>query len=79
MRALREAPAPVDGADSEVLASLDGQQPWGKFHLATVMFRRVVQLRAGAHPRIDTDGHKNCEIAYREIMAGTIPWEEERS
>jgi len=61
-----------------VLASSDGQQPWGSFHLATVMFRRALQLRSGARPRVETNGHKVCHIAFLEVTAGTIPWEVQR-
>lgn len=64
-----------EGARTEVLATCDGQQPWGSFHLATVMFRRAVQLRNGARPRVETDGHKFVQIAFMEVTTGVIPWE----
>jgi len=63
-----------DGSDSEVLAGSDGQQPWGNFHLATVVFRRVLQLRAGARPRVDPGGHKLGHVAFLEVRAGAISW-----
>ena len=64
-----------DGSDSEVLVSGDGQQPWGNFHLATVVFRRALQLRAGARPRVDPGSHKLGHVAFLEVTAGAIPWE----
>lgn len=64
-----------DGSDSEVLVSSDGQRPWGNFHLATVVFRRALQLRAGARPRVDPGSHKLGHVAFLEVTAGEIPWE----
>ena len=69
---------PGDGSGSEVLASGDGQKPWGNFHLATVMFRRALQLRSGARPRVDPSGHKFVQVAFLEVTAGAIPWEVSR-
>jgi RNA polymerase Rpb6 len=63
-----------DGARTEVLASGEGQQPWGQFHLATVMFLRAIQLRSGARPRVEVDGHKALRVAFLEVTAGAIPW-----
>jgi hypothetical protein len=67
-----------DGSDSEVLASSEGQRPWGSFHLATVMFLRALQLRSGARPRVNAPGHKFLHVAFLEVTAGTIPWEVHR-
>jgi RNA polymerase Rpb6 len=64
-----------EGARSEVLATCEGQRPWGSFHLATVMFRRAVQLRNGARPRVHADGRKFLQIAFIEVTTGVIPWE----
>jgi DNA-directed RNA polymerase subunit K/omega len=64
-----------DGSDSEVLATSNGQQPWGNFHLATIVFRRALQLRAGARPRVDPGSHKLGHVAFLEVTAGAIPWE----
>jgi DNA-directed RNA polymerase subunit K/omega len=64
-----------DGSDSEVLVNSDGQRPWGNFHLATVVFRRALQLRAGARPRVDPGSHKLGHVAFLEVTAGAIPWE----
>ena len=54
-----------DGSDSEVLAGSEGQQPWGNFHLATVVFRRALQLRAWTWAP--------CRAAFPEVRAGAIP------
>ena len=75
---LRPLSRPVDGSDSEVLATSEGQRPWGNFHLATVIFRRAVQLRGGARPRVAANGHKVGHIAFLEVIAGAIPWEVSR-
>jgi DNA-directed RNA polymerase subunit K/omega len=56
-----------------VLATAQGQAPWGNLHLATVMFRRVAQLRAGARSRIDRVDHKDLRVAFLEVMAGAVP------
>ena len=64
-----------DGSDSEVLVGSEGQRPWGNFHLATLVFRRALQLRAGARPRVDPGSHKLGHVAFLEVTAGAIPWE----
>jgi hypothetical protein len=64
----------AEGSDAEVVASRNGQQPWGNFHLATIVFRRALQLRAGARPRVDPGGHKLGHVAFLEVTAGTISW-----
>ena len=67
-----------DDSASEVLASAEGQRPWGNFHLATIVFRRALQLRSGARPRVDARGHKTSHVAFLEVTAGAIPWEVSR-
>ena len=64
-----------DGSDSEVLVGSESQRSWGNFHLATLVFRRALQLRAGARPRIDPGSHKLGHVALLEVTAGAIPWE----
>jgi DNA-directed RNA polymerase subunit K/omega len=64
-----------DGPIAEVLATGEGQSPWGNFHLATVIFRRALQLRGGARPRVIATGHKPTHVAFLEVTAGVIPWE----
>jgi DNA-directed RNA polymerase subunit K/omega len=63
------------GSDSEVWTSSNGETPEGNFHLATIMFRRVLQLKAGARPRVDAANHKQGHVALLEVRAGTISWE----
>ncbi len=63
-----------DQARTEVLANDEGQAPWGGFHLATVVFHRVRQLRNGSRPRVEPEGHKDLRIALLEARAGAIPW-----
>lgn len=64
-----------DGSDSEVWMTSQHEMPWGSFHLATIMFRRVLQLKAGARPRVNAANHKQGHVALLEVKAGTIPWE----
>ena len=64
-----------DGSDSEVLVGSESQRRWGNFHLTTLVFRRALQLRAGARPRVDPAGHKLGHVAFLEVTAGAIPWE----
>jgi len=74
----RSPRAPVtrkdDGSQSEVVVG-EGQVLSGNFHLATVVFRRALQLRAGARPRVDPGRHKLGHIAFLEVTAGAVPWE----
>ena len=39
------------------------------------MFRRVLQLKAGARPRVEAANHKQGHVALLEARAGTIAWE----
>jgi DNA-directed RNA polymerase subunit K/omega len=63
-----------DAAPTDAWIS-NNQTPWGSFHLATIMFRRVLQLRAGARPRVEAANHKQGHVALLEVRAGTIAWE----
>ncbi len=45
-----------------------------RFLLVTVAFRRVVQIRAGARPRVDVGSHKPTVLAVAEVIAGCIPF-----
>jgi len=63
-----------DGSQSEVVVG-EGQVLSGNFHLATVVFRRALQLRAGARPRVEPGRHKLGHLAFLEVTAGTVPWE----
>jgi DNA-directed RNA polymerase subunit K/omega len=60
---------------AEVWIASDPQRPGGNFHLATIMFRRVLQLKAGARPRVNAANHKQGHVALLEVRAGTISWE----
>jgi DNA-directed RNA polymerase subunit K/omega len=64
-----------DGSETEVWMTSNNQTPWGSFHLATIMFRRVLQLKAGARPRVEAANHKQGHVALLEVRAGTIAWE----
>jgi len=63
-----------DGSQSEVVVG-EGQVLSGNFHLATVVFRRALQLRAGARPRVEPGRHKLGHLAFLEVTAGAVPWE----
>ncbi len=45
-----------------------------RFHVVAVACQRVVQIRNGARPRLDPDGHKPCVLAVAEVVAGTVPY-----
>ena len=60
---------------SEGLGTKDGPPALGNFHLASVMFLRAIQLKQGARPRVETNGHKIVHVAYLEVTAGTVTWE----
>jgi DNA-directed RNA polymerase subunit K/omega len=57
-----------------VVAASIAERPAG-FHLATVIFRRTAQLRVGARPRVDAEGHKLAHVAFLEVTAGMIGWD----
>jgi DNA-directed RNA polymerase subunit K/omega len=66
--------AVLDSA-SDVLGARDAPPALGNFHLATVMFLRALQLKRGARPRVETNGHKIVHVAFLEVTAGTVTWE----
>jgi DNA-directed RNA polymerase subunit K/omega len=45
-----------------------------KFLLVTVAFRRVVQIRAGARPRVHVDSLQPTVLAVAEVRAGCVPY-----
>jgi DNA-directed RNA polymerase subunit K/omega len=45
-----------------------------RFLVVAVACRRVMQIRNGARPHLDPDGHKPCVMAVAEVMAGTVPY-----
>ncbi len=44
----------------------------GRFRLATVIQRRLVQLMEGARPLVDREGRSDLEIVVAEIMEDKI-------
>ncbi len=45
-----------------------------KFLLITVAFRRVVQIRAGARPRVSVASHQPAVLAVAEVLGGYVPY-----
>ena len=45
-----------------------------RFHVVAVACQRVVQIRNGARPHLDPNGHKPCVVAVAEVVAGTVPY-----
>ncbi len=45
-----------------------------KFLLVTVAFRRVVQIRAGARPRVYVASRQPTVLAVAEVLAGCVPY-----
>jgi DNA-directed RNA polymerase subunit K/omega len=45
-----------------------------RFHVVAVACQRVIQIRGGARPRLDPQGHKACVLAVAEVLAGTVPY-----
>jgi DNA-directed RNA polymerase omega subunit len=45
-----------------------------RFHVVTVAFRRLLQIRDGSRPRLDPEGHKPCVQAVAEVRAGVVPY-----
>jgi DNA-directed RNA polymerase subunit K/omega len=58
----------VTGGDSAV-GPLDN-----RFHVVAVACQRVIQIRGGARPRLDPQGHKPCFQAVAEVVAGAVPY-----
>jgi hypothetical protein len=45
-----------------------------RFLFVTVASRRVIQIRAGARPRVDAGSHKPTVLAVAEVLAGFVPY-----
>ena len=45
-----------------------------RFLSVVVASRRVLQIRAGARPRVDAGSHKPTVIAVAEVLAGFVPY-----
>ncbi len=44
------------------------------FHIATLVFLRARQLKAGARPRVDAEGHRPTRTALLEVIADRVSW-----
>jgi DNA-directed RNA polymerase subunit K/omega len=58
------------------LAPLDARNmtSLSRFHIAALAFQRAQQLKHGARPRVEGNGHKVCTVALLEVLANTISW-----
>ena len=45
-----------------------------RFHIASLAFQRTRQLKQGARPRVEANGHKVCTLALLEVLADTVSW-----
>jgi DNA-directed RNA polymerase subunit K/omega len=45
-----------------------------RFLFVTVASRRVMQIRAGARPRVEAGSHKPTVVAVAEVLAGFVPY-----
>jgi DNA-directed RNA polymerase subunit K/omega len=76
-------PRPGRGPVSDPVAEVPSTAPvilpddggGAKFHLATLAFQRAIQLKNGARPRVETNGHGPIQVALLEVRAGLIAWE----
>ena len=62
-------PAPETSGDEPSVAAFTN-----RFLLVTVACRRVVQIRAGARPRVDVASRRPTLLAVAEVIAGCIPF-----
>ena len=60
-------PAPGLPSDDPAVAAFAN-----RFLLVTVAFRRVVQIREGARPRVHVASRKPCVLAVAEVLAGCV-------
>jgi hypothetical protein len=67
-----EAPEP-ESSEPLALAAV-GAGFEHRFLFVTVASRRVVQIRAGARPRVDAGSHKPTVVAVAEVLAGFVPY-----
>jgi DNA-directed RNA polymerase subunit K/omega len=56
----------------DLLAMARARPAGDGFYVATLMFQRAQQLRAGARPRVDPRGHSVVKVAVLEVMAGLV-------
>jgi DNA-directed RNA polymerase subunit K/omega len=64
--------APYDLAMPEGASAIGPLE--NRFHVVSVACQRVIQIRGGARPRVDPQGHKACVQAVAEVLAGTVPY-----
>lgn len=67
-----EAPA-LESTGEPVLAAV-GPGFEHRFLFVSVASRRVMQIRAGARPRVDAGSHKPTVVAVAEVLAGFVPY-----
>jgi DNA-directed RNA polymerase subunit K/omega len=64
------AALPLPESESQPFVAASGS----KFLLVTVAFRRVVQIRAGARPRVHVESRQPTVLAVAEVLAGCVPY-----
>ncbi len=64
--ALQATPVPAEDVAGTPFAN--------RFLLVTVAFRRVVQVREGARPRVHVASQKPTVLAVAEVLAGCVPF-----
>lgn len=64
-----ETPEPVIAKGDLMVGPLDN-----RFHVVAVASQRVIQIRNGARPRLDPEGHNPCVVAVAEVVAGIVPY-----
>ena len=45
-----------------------------RFLFVTVASRRVIQIHAGARPRVEAGSHKPTVVAVAEVLGGFVPY-----
>jgi len=63
------APEPTSLEGASLASLLDN-----RFLVVAIACQRVIQIRAGARPHLDPDGHKPCVMAVAEVVAGAVPY-----
>jgi hypothetical protein len=67
-----ETPAPESTGEPMLAAVGTGFEH--RFLFVSVASRRVMQIRAGARPRVDAGSHKPTVVAVAEVLAGFVPY-----
>jgi len=58
----------------ESLAAAESNPLDNKFLIVALACRRALQLRNGARPHLDPQGHNTCVMAVAEVVAGTVAY-----